>query len=58
MNLLKLVVGGNPCKNFGSWCCARILRTALCGKRCVASTVGGVGQKRVVRSSCDLRSGL
>ena len=25
MNTLKLVVGGNPCKNFGSWCCARIL---------------------------------
>ena len=25
MDLLKLVVGGNPCKNFGSWCCARIL---------------------------------
>ena len=25
MNLLKLVIGGNPCKNFGSWCCARIL---------------------------------
>ena len=24
-NLLKLVVGGNSCKNFGSWCCARIL---------------------------------
>ena len=25
IDLLKLVIGGNPCKNFGSWCCARIL---------------------------------
>ena len=48
MDLLKLVVGGKPYKNFGNWCCARTWRAVLCGKRCVTSTVGGVGQKRVV----------
>ena len=43
MNLLKLVVGGNPYKNFGSWCYVDMVSSVvweatrrLYGRRCWA----------------------
>ena len=43
MNSLKRVVRGTPAKIFDSWCCARIFRTVLRGKRRVAFAVSSVG---------------
>ena len=31
MDLLKLVVGGNPCKNFDNWCCVDMVSSVVCG---------------------------
>ena len=56
VNLLKLVAGGEPLQKFcQSALCKDIVNGVVQG-RCVASTVGDVGQKRVITRCCDLGS--